>query len=299
MSDPLARLKTARLEGGLDLAYWEWEGEGPALLFVHATGFHARCWDQVIRHFPGRHVIAPDLRGHGRSPKPDPPYHWKSFGRDLAQLADTLGITGAIGIGHSMGGHSVVGAAVLRPQIFGSMLLIDPTIWVAARYGHPALDSSFIERRRNVWASPAAMYERFAGRLPFSRWKPDVLRDYCDFGVLANGDEYVLACPPTVERDIYRHSTESEANLHPVIPSLRQPVLVVRGGVPWTGEFFDLDASPTDPHLASEFPNGRDILLEGKSHYIPMETPELVPGWIDLLSREMGRNDITGVGLNR
>ena len=279
----LSTWQTTNDDGLPYLAYWEWEGEGPALVFAHATGFHARCWDQVIRHFPGRHVIAPDLRGHGRSPKPAPPYRWKSFGEDLARLADGLDLKDAVGIGHSMGGHTVVAAAAMRPATFERMVLVDPTIWVEGRYGQASLDASFIARRRNAWNSPAEMYERFSGRVPFSRWKPEVLRDYCEFGLLPNGNEFVLACPPEVERSIYGHSTEAEANLHPVIPSLRQPVVVVRGGIPWNGLTFDLDASPTDPGLAAKFPNGQDVFLEGRSHYIPMETPEIVAHWIEVM----------------
>jgi pimeloyl-ACP methyl ester carboxylesterase len=50
----------------------------------------------------------------------------------------------------------------------------------------------------------------------------------------------------------------------------------VRGGIPWNVERFDLSASPTTPDLASRFPHARDVLLEGRSHYIPMESPDLV-----------------------
>lgn len=56
---------------GLNLACWEWRaelrGHGPTLLLVHATGFHGRVWDQVIARLPGRHVLAIEQRGHGRS----------------------------------------------------------------------------------------------------------------------------------------------------------------------------------------------------------------------------------------
>jgi pimeloyl-ACP methyl ester carboxylesterase len=97
--------------GGIELAVWEWEGEDPPFLFAHATGFHGRCWDHIIRKFPERHCLAIDARGHGRSGKPEPPYLWRSFGRDLALVAGTFDIHGALGIGHSMGGHMTVQAA--------------------------------------------------------------------------------------------------------------------------------------------------------------------------------------------
>ena len=103
-----------------------------------------------------------------------------------------------------------------------------------------------------------------------------MLRDYCEFGVVPRGEDYVLACPPDVEASIYAASNEPEANLCPLIPGIRQPVTVMRGGHPWSLDSFDLTASPTAIGLAAQFPRGRDMLLEGRSHYIPMETPEIV-----------------------
>ena len=37
-----------------DICYFEWgvAGGGPSILLLHATGFHARCWDQVVAAFP-------------------------------------------------------------------------------------------------------------------------------------------------------------------------------------------------------------------------------------------------------
>ena len=271
---------------GLRLAVWQWAGEDPPLLFAHATGFHARCWDQVIREFPGRRVIAMDLRGHGRSDKPEPPYHWRWFAADVAGVAEQLGLRSAIGIGHSMGGHSIVEATVMRPQTFLSLLLVDPTIFEAAYYGRPRRhDASFILKRRNQWKRWEEMYERFHNRPPFAQWRPEVLRDYCEFGVLPHGDEFVLACPPAVEASIYAASNEAQANLYPLLPAIDQPVTVLRGDRPWSLESFDLMASPTAPSLAGKFRFGRDIVLEGRNHYIPMETPELVAGEIFSLIR--------------
>ncbi len=265
---------------GLELAVWEWPGDSPAVVFAHATGFHGRCWDQVARCFAGRRRLAIEFRGQGRSSKPAPPYPWQPFGADLAAVADALDVRQAIGVGHSMGGHSVVAAAIRRPATFRSLVLIDPTIWPLECYGSPPFDASFIRRRRAVFASTEEMWQRFHARLPFSRWHPAVLRDYCQFGVLARDSHYVLACPPAVEASIYEHSREAASNLYPGIPSVTQPVLVVRAGIAYRPGIFDLDASPTAPDLAAHFRAGEDLLLEGRNHYIPMESPELVAEWI-------------------
>src|SRR5882762_2125300 len=113
---------------GLNLRVWEWLGDGAPILFCHATGFHSRCWDQVIRRLHGRHCYALDFRGHGRSAKPDPPYRWRSFGEDAAELAQQLDLENAIGVGHSMGGHALTLAAALVPAAFSRLILLDPVI---------------------------------------------------------------------------------------------------------------------------------------------------------------------------
>jgi len=264
----------------VDLAVWDWPGGDPPLLFVHATGFHGRIWDQVVRAFPDRHSVAIELRGHGRSSKPDPPYGWLDFGLDLAAAAEALGIEGAIGIGHSTGGHALVTALSERPATCAALLLIEPTIFPPEFYGRPVGDASYTGRRRNLWKSPDEMFERFRDRPPFALWQPEVLRDYCNFGLLPHDGAFMLACPPAVEASIYAHANVPESNVDARVRTIRQPVTIIRGGIPWTPGIFNLNASPTDPNLAAHFPNGCDRMLAGRTHYIPMESPDLVAGEI-------------------
>ena len=266
--------------GGLELAVWEWPGEDPPLLFAHATGFHGRCWGEIARRFPMHRRLAIEFHGHGRSSKPAPPYFWPSFAADLTAISEALGIRDAIGIGHSMGGHSIVEAAVLRPATFRTLVLIDPTIWPAERYGSAPFDASFIRRRKAIFTSPEEMWHRFHARLPFTRWNPRSLRDYCQFALLPSDGHFVLACPPEIEASIYEHSMHATSNLYTGIPAVTRPVLVMRCGVPYRPGVFNLNASPTAPDLAAHFRNGRDLLLSDHNHYIPMEAPELVADWI-------------------
>lgn len=264
---------------GLDLAMWDWPGDGPPLLFAHGNGFHGRCWDQVIHRLPNRRCLAPEARGHGRSAKPEPPYHWTFFASDLIQVVEQLGITGAIGIGHAMGGHSVVATAAERAATFSALLLLDPTIWEPGVYGTEPLSTFVVRRRRDRWSSPDAMYESFQWRPPFSRWHKGVLRDYCNYGLLLTEGEYLMACPPHIEASAHECAKEEVANIHPVVPSISCPVTVLRAGTS-ARRFFNPYPSPTDPQLASRFPHGRDFLLQEQSHFIPLEVPELVAEYI-------------------
>ena len=301
---------------GIELAYFEWgRPVGPTVLMLHATGFHARCWDGVIRALTsegqaprapplkalvgegrapdaipprardGVHVIAVDQRGHGRSEKA-PPYDWAEFGADAAALVEALDLDDIIGVGHSMGGHATVQAARAHPDRFRSLLLVDPVILDPAMY---AMATSFrsaddhpVARRRNRWASPEEMFERFKDRHPFNLWVAEILMDYCRFGIVPDGDGFVLGCPPEVEAAIYTGSAGRD--IRRIIDRVTQPVVVLRAkarpsaghhGPADTGTM-DFARSPTWAGLAAAFPNGRDVHLPELTHFMPMQAPDLV-----------------------
>src|ERR1700733_3051867 len=240
------------LVNDIEIALWEWPGEGPPVFFCHATGFHAHIWDQVIARLPGRRCLAFDARGHGRSSKPAPPYPWRSFGADIAALVDRLGLAGALGVGHSMGGHSVTLGAALRPAAFSSLVLLDPVIRAKDQYVGAWKKTEFVSKRRNQWASAREMFERFENRPPFASWDRAVLRDYCDYGLLQDGNGLILACPPTVEAFIYDGSTAVETNIYPEIATIQIPVHVVRAGRKGDPSNF-MGSAPTSPDLAATF----------------------------------------------
>jgi pimeloyl-ACP methyl ester carboxylesterase len=120
------------------------------------------------------------------------------------------------------------------------------------------------------------MFDRFSLRAPFSTWKPEILRDYCEYGLLPDGDEFVLACPPEIEASIYERSNWPDADISAEIPTIQTVTTVMRSAKLMSREKFDLSASATDPDLASRMPNARDVYLPESSHFIPMEHPKLI-----------------------
>lgn len=263
---------------GAEVALWERAGVDPTILLCHATGFHAHCWDAVTDHLGAQRCISIDLRGHGQSTKPEPPISWRDFGNDVANIAGQLQLKNSIGVGHSMGGHSLALAAALVPEAFAHLLLLDPVIMPEAFYIGPIAEPHYARRRRNRWSSPEEMIDRFRDRAPFDRWDAQVLHDYCEYGLLpaADGDGYVLACPPEIEGSIYEQSRACDANIYPEIARVKTPVTIVRAlGRYIPGPDADLNGSPTAPDLASKFASARDVPVE-YSHLIPMEAPEYV-----------------------
>lgn len=280
LSDPIEHTFQAT---AARIAYVEWGHRGdPAILLIHATGFHARCWDRTVHALgPGHNVFAVDTRGHGRSEKTGPIADWAEPARDIGELVRHLGLKGAIGVGHSMGGHALVQIAADNPSAFRRLVLIDPVIMApevyAARHVWPPEREHPVARRRNVWASWQQMFDAFKDRHPYSLWRRDVLADYCRHGLVprANGEGFELACPPAIEASIYMAAAGRD--IYAAVKAIDHPVAVLRAKPrpPGLREVPDFATSPTWPELAATFKHGRDVFLPELTHFIPMQDPEL------------------------
>ena len=287
MSAPGSGPEERRLRAnGIELACFEWGrerlGREPTLLLVHATGFHARCWDPVIQRLGERHVIAVDQRGHGRSEKTDIT-HWRVFGEDLAALVPALELQDVIGVGHSMGGHALVDAAAALPGRFRRLVLVDPVIASPDQYGAGGWTISSLggkphptSKRKRHFASPEAMIERFRDRAPYRVFEPDALRAYCTHGLLPCEEGFELACPPEIEASIYMTSRTNQP-IHDSARALEIPVLILRAKLPpQDRDVMDFSSSPTWPDLVHEFRHGREIHFPDHTHFLPMEIPDRI-----------------------
>ncbi len=89
---------------GITLHYLD-EGGGEPIVFLHGMGSCGEDWVLQMSFFaPAFRVIAPDLRGHGRSSKPAGPYSAALLASDVAALLDALAIDRAHLVGLSLGG---------------------------------------------------------------------------------------------------------------------------------------------------------------------------------------------------
>lgn len=111
----------------MKLAYREWNG-GPRLaVLVHGLTSNAGGWARVAPALVerGYRVLAPELRGHGESPRPREGYTPLDMARDLAE---TVPAEPDLLLGHSLGGVVALVAAaegLLRPR---RLVLEDPAI---------------------------------------------------------------------------------------------------------------------------------------------------------------------------
>ncbi|BBB09124.1 alpha/beta fold hydrolase [Sphingopyxis sp. EG6] len=276
-----------------EICWFEWgqPSDRPSLLLLHATGFHARLWDQVVAALPpGTHVIAPDQLGHGRSAKPASLSDWAVTADALLPLIDGFAGVRLIGCGHSMGGYVLTRLAAERPDAFAHIFLIDPVIMPPEFYAgaadvpvpdpveHP------VARRRARWDGWEAMNAHFASRAPYAHWQPQALADYCRFGLLpaADGDGFDLACPPALEASVYQNALRT--NPYDWLGAVGAPVSVIRARTGERAGNLDFSVSPTWPGLGAALGAVRDEQWADQSHFIPMEAPQRLA---DLIANEI------------
>lgn len=100
-------------------------GDPPTVLVVHGVTASHLAWPFVVDRLPGVRVIAPDLRGRGRSNGLAGPAGMGAHAADLAALLDALGVSQTVVVGHSMGGFVAVVFADRHPDRVSRVLLVD------------------------------------------------------------------------------------------------------------------------------------------------------------------------------
>ncbi len=117
------------------------EAGRPLLLLLHGFPELAYSWRNIMLPLAelGFHVVAPDQRGYGRTEGPVPvydedltPYRPLGYVRDALALVAALGHRGvACVIGHDFGAPVAGNAALTRPDVFRSVVMM------SAPYGGP------------------------------------------------------------------------------------------------------------------------------------------------------------------
>jgi 3-oxoadipate enol-lactonase len=235
--------------------HWREDGDpkGAPVVFAHALGLDLRLWDQVIPLLPqGLRLIRYDLRGHGVSDVPPPPYAMGALVRDAEALLDQIGVRDAVVVGLSVGGLVAQGLAVKRLDLVRGLVLSN----TAAKIGTQAI---WAERVRAVQEGGVAAIADGV----IARW----------FGKAAGEGEVgqlwrerLLACPA----DGYAGVAAAIGGADFLAPTsgLRLPTLCIAGSKD--------GSTPPDlvRELAGLIPGARFRLIRGAGHLPPADRPE-------------------------
>ncbi|MCJ1314199.1 hypothetical protein MMC25_007879 [Agyrium rufum] len=115
--------------------------------------------------------------------------NWRDASRDILHMINhfrTQMPRPLIAIGHSMGGAQLVGASLMHPRLFTSMVLFDPVIHAVPLSGSTSHEYSLARMstfRRDIWASRSEA-EAIFRRSPFYQsWDPRVLDLWLEYGL--------------------------------------------------------------------------------------------------------------------
>ena len=256
----------------------EWGGQGPVLHLAHANGFppgtYRRLAEALCVSFRVASLAARPLWDCGA---PAGLKSWHTLAEDLSRGLDDRGLSGVVGVGHSLGAVTTLLAAAVYPQLFSAVVLIDPVmltgfhtlLWramkaVGVRGMLPIARRA--RRRRDWWPDHATVRDSWAAASIFSTWQREVLEDYLRCGVIdAPQGGVTLRFPKAWEARVF------EIAPHAVWSELRRvaaPVLFVHGE--HTDGFVRAAARRARHMLGSE----RVAAVPGTTHFVPMERPE-------------------------
>jgi pimeloyl-ACP methyl ester carboxylesterase len=271
--DEFERMKrTMQLSDGIELAYLErGNRSGPAVVLIHGYTDSARDWAPLIPYLSARwHLIVVDIRGHGRSSKPECCYGRLDFAYDIKLLLDGLKISKADIVGHSLGSIIAQTFAEYWPERTRRVVLISSTGgWPpGVPRTHPQFDYAAEIRKLKEpldpdspfmmawWASPTHVdpdlnrrQREDAARIPLSVW-------------LAVLDE---ALSPG----------HDHADLQSTLPRLLAPTLLI-----W-GSRDPLMEEPVRQSLREALPRAQVKVFDGLGHNPFWEDPAGVAQLID------------------
>ena len=236
--------------------------------YSHATSFCGAVWDPIVSRVGGDHLVWDQL-GHGRAQPIGHPFDWWSFGADVAHRVSEVNGT-LVGVGHSMGGTSLVMAELLAPGTFDYLVLIEPILLPPPFVARDSQVARSAEKRRATFPSLAEARNHLRQKQPFMAWDEVAFAGYLRDGFRPTGhrSEVTLACDPRDEAEIYRSAFAHGAWER--LSEVKAPTLVMSGALS------DTHNEAVIRELASRFPSAGIEIVPGVGHFLPMEMPDLV-----------------------
>ena len=259
------------LETGHCSLFYEDAGEGFPLVLVHGFGSSSQDWELQLRAFSDRYrVIAPDLRGFGRSQRAEP-LSIEQFASDILLILDEAGVRRFHLLGFSLGGAVALQIAAVAKERICRLVLVNTL---------PSFRPKNLRKRMELWTR--LLVVRFIGmetmgRLIGARLFPDEGQ--------AGLRKIFIERYSRNDRKSYL-SVLAHAPLWSVehlLPELDIPTLLISA---------ELDYENILPHaekkaFIEKMPNARMVVVPGSRHATPIDSTETFNGLVEsFLSEE-------------
>ncbi len=180
----------------MQLHVHDWgDSAAPPVICLHGVTGHGERFRRLAEErWTDFHVVAPDLRGHGRSGW-EPPWTIPTQLADLVETVSALGIERPDWVGHSYGGRLVLEMAAAHPELVRRAVLLDPAIQPLPG---PSLYLAETELNGGVYPSAEEYVQQRLASSDLTR-RDDVESDIAQhFDTLADGSIRRRTCQPAV-----------------------------------------------------------------------------------------------------
>jgi pimeloyl-ACP methyl ester carboxylesterase len=260
---------------GLTFSYLEWgDAAAPPLVLLHGLTGHAHIWDHMGAPLAKRYrLLVPDQRGHGETGHADR-YDTADFVDDLDALVGHWGLERFALMGLSMGGHNALAYTATHPQRVSHLVVIDIPPGMDRERG-PNRDAE-LRTARTGHPRFATFDEAVEAARPGNPTAPEDNLRYRTMNNIRKQSDGTFALK-------YDHRVQAlwnPADLWVQLPSVKAPVLLVRGGLTTV-----LPERTADRMIAT-LPDAEFAQVDDSGHSVPTDRPEkLTPIVLDWLQR--------------
>jgi 3-oxoadipate enol-lactonase len=228
-------------------------GSGECVVLIHGHPFDRTLWEPQVAALRGSfRVLAPDLRGFGRSPVAPGRVLMREYAADIEELLDALGIARAAAVGLSMGGLVAMELAAASPGRYWALGLVATT-------AEPPSPQDLRTRDERADATERGGMSVLVDYMHAGLYGPD-----CPPAVRARVDAMMAAAPPAGAAAALR-GRGRRPDYRPMLAALDIPALVVAGSAdPWSdaGVTAQIVASLRRPEL---------VVVDGSGHLPNLE----------------------------
>ncbi len=242
------------------------QGQGLPVVFIHGFPFDHTIWDPVISRLEGHvRVIAPDLRGFGRSEAPEGVYTMRLLADDIAGLMDKLGEKQAVIVGHSMGGYVALAFAQAYPERLLGLGLVSTRSGADSEEGRK---NRYATAEEVIRTGPKAVADSMAPKLARDTRLQEKLYEIM---VRTHPNGLVGALKGMAERP----------DMSGFLPEITAWTLVVAG----TDD--QVIPASVSQQMSGAIPRAEWVEIPGAGHVAMMEAPEPVAGSLNRLITEV------------
>jgi pimeloyl-ACP methyl ester carboxylesterase len=275
---PVRRLSMEVAEGQR-VSMLAWYGDDPELVFLHGGGQNAHTWDTVIMAL-GRPSLALDLPGHGHSSwRQDRDYWPWQNAEAVATVMEARAPNASAVVGMSLGGLTTIRLAATRPDLVPRAVVVDVTPGVHSRQVGLTVE----ERGAVAVISGPPEFDSFDDMLAeLAKTMPQRPVESLIPGLRHNArmrddGKWVWRhdlIPRATESGVERPRPEGFESLWDDLESIRQPIMLVKGGA---SKFVHED----DMARFATAQQPRIEVAEGAGHSVQSDRPVQLAAFID------------------